>query len=880
MDPAQSDLTAQWAINPNVMYLDHGAFGGCPITVMETQEEIRRAIEADPHDFFERRYPAAIEGAKSALAKFVNADVRGIVLVTGTTQAVNIIVQSQKFATGDEILTTSHMYSSVKILLDSVATRDGAKVVVAEVPFPVRTKGEIFQSIMACVTERTKFALIDHVPSRTAIIFPVEELVAALAARGIDTLVDGAHVPGMLPLNISKINAPYYVGNCHKWMCTPRGVGFIHIRRDRVDRIKPLVIARSPHAGNPTAHDALEHQFDWQGTFDPSAWLSLPASIRFLETIVPGGHAALVKKNRQLAVDAGKIICQKLGIPFPCEEELTTSMLSVPLPDSFGPPSIGMLPLQLTLWEKHQIEVPIYAWPAHPKRVLRISAQAHNHLQQYASFAETLNFYLQQEKKCVVTPFCQSFRSNDCHPLCTDTYVRKPVCNKLLRLPTRRKSMPDLECPGHMDLFYLAKRRVADIIHKNKFNPPPILYPHAERIQEAYFPLDDWLEFGNMELELSRLTYTLTEHGARQLPMFCKETVEQLLEKSILTHWPSVVGKIKSDARDAYNNLVATTTNSGPSNVDTFCRFPIPYSTTPDLALRLWKKATVEFGQQLQNLSFHHVRQFLEIHAFLKDPFTGLFNDFERQGMIFNSLWVEVEKDISGQLPCYTWQAIVAQLALESSYLAIKKLEKVVYVHFRGHQQLTYVYVKLDKLHRVEFSLPSRVVEVIKEIIQATKGGQCLIAPITVSGITSPRTHETYNVVTDGNNRVVALTTLRFLASNQSLQAYAEKHNLDRKFQTEIRDVLLELDKMPCLKRIFGNSEVLATFAKAERVPALVVQEQSFHTAWIEEKDGGRCVILQPVQQLVFSERGTNIALPAKHQSHGRPLGFKALPLR
>jgi len=864
------------------MYLDHGAFGGCPIRVMETQEEIRRAIEADPHDFFERRYPAAIEGAKTALAKFVNADVRGLVLMTGTTQAVNVVVQSQRFSVGDEILTTSHMYSSVAMLLDFMATRDGAKVVVAEVPFPIRTKKEIFQSIMSCVTDRTKFALIDHVPSRTALIFPVEEIVAAMAVRGIDTLVDGAHVPGMIPLDISKINAAYYVGNCHKWMCTPRGVGFIHIRADRINCIKPLVIARSPHAANPTVHDTLEHQFDWQGTFDPSAWLSLPTSINFLENIVAGGHAGLINMNKGLAIESGKLICNRLGIEFPCDQELVTSMFSIPLPDSPGPPSVGMLPIQLTLWEKHQIEVPIYAWPAHPKRVLRISCQAHNFLQQYASFADILHYYLQQETACLPSPFIQSPIFKDSfQPICRDGHVRKPVCNKLVRLPSRRKERPDIESPGHVDLFRLATARVVDILRNDKSDPPPILYPHAERIQEAYFPLDDWLEIGNMELEISRLTYTLTEYRARQMPTFCEERIKELLLSSVLDNWSGLVEELKSDARNAYNSLVSTVKNSGPSQVDTFCRSPIPYSTTPDLALQLWKKSLSEFGEQLQNLSFAHVRQFLEIHAFLKDPFTGLFNDFDRQTMIFKSLWVEVEKEISGALPSFTWQATSAQLALESSYLAIKNLEKVAYVHFKGHQQLTYVYVKLDSLRRVEFSLPSRVAEVIKEIIQFHDGKACPIAPITISCVISPRTQETYKVVTDGNNRVVALTTLRFLASKESLETYASKHNHDLKFQNEIRDVLHELDKLPSPQQIFGKSNVLESFAKVDRIPALVVQEQSFHTAWIEDTAGDmeKCTLLQPVQQVVFSERGCNIALPAKHQSHGRPLGFKAMPL-
>lgn len=884
MDAEQSQLTAQWTLNPNVMYLDHGAFGGCPIRVMKTQEEIRRAIEADPHDFFERRYPTAIEGAKTALAKFVNADARGLVLMTGTTQAVNVVVQSQKFGLGDEILTTSHMYSSVAMLLDFMAARDGAKVVVAEVPFPIRTKEEIAQSIMSCVTDRTKFALIDHTPSRTGLVFPVEEIVAALAVRGIDTLVDGAHVPGMIPLDVSKINAAYYVGNCHKWMCTPRGVGFIHIRADRINRIKPLVIARSPHAANPTAHGTLEHQFDWQGTFDPSAWLSLPATINFLESVVAGGHAGLVTRNKGLAIEAGRLICNRLGIEFPCDEELVTSMVSIPLPDSLGPPSVGILPIQLTLWERHQIEVPIYAWPAHPKRVLRISCQAYNFIQQYASFADILHSYLQQEtaSPSLPSPFVQSpMFNNSCRPICRDSHVRKPVCNKLVRLPSRRKQRPDIESPGHVDLFRLAKARVVDILRNDKSDPPPILYPLAERIQETYFPLDAWLEIGNMELEISRLTYTLTEYRARQMPTFCEERIKRLLLSSVLDNWSVIVDELKLDARNAYNNLVSTVMNSGPSQVDTFCRSPIPYSTTRDVALQLWKKSLAEFGEQLQNLSFGHVRQFLEIHAFLKDPFTGLFNDFDRQTMIFNSLWVEVEKEISGALPSFTWQATAAQLALESSYLAIRNLERVTYVHFRGHQQLTYVYVKLDSLRRVEFSLPSRVAEVIKEIIQFHDGKVCTIAPITISCVISPRTQETYKVVVDGNNRVVALTTLRFLASKESLEVYASKHNHDLKLQTEIRDVLYELDKLRFLQQILGKSDVLESFAKVERIPALVVQEQSFHTAWIEDTAGdmARCMLLQPVQQVVFSERGRNFALPAKHQSHGRPLGFKAMPL-
>src|ERR1700722_1115993 len=208
---------------------------------------------------------------------------------------MNIVIHSQRFRPGDEILTTRHAYSSVLMALDLVAQRDGAQLVVADVPFPTETNEQIIQCILSRVTPRTRFAVVDHLPSRPAIIFPVKQIVSLLAARGIDTLVDGAHAPGMIELDIASINASYYVANCHKWMCSPRGVGFIHVRHDRFDRLKPLIIARSPHRVSQTEYSALQHSFDWLGTCDPSAYLAIPAPIKFLETAVQGGYRGLVQ---------------------------------------------------------------------------------------------------------------------------------------------------------------------------------------------------------------------------------------------------------------------------------------------------------------------------------------------------------------------------------------------------------------------------------------------------------------------------------------------------------------------------------------------------------------------------------------------------------
>jgi isopenicillin-N epimerase len=397
--PSPSQYINRWPLlKQDVVYLDHGAFGGCPKDTMDRHNEIRNKIESDPHDFYERHYTSTLQRSKEALASFLHADVRGLVLLPGATHALNVVIKSQMFNPGDEILTTNQAYSSCYSVMDHVAERDGVKLVIAELPFPATSPQQVLESILACVTERTRFAVIDHIPSRTAMILPIKEIVAELESRGIITLVDGAHAPGMIELDVGNINAAYYVGNCHKWMCAPRGIGFLHVREDYCETAKPLVVARSAHAAEATVHSTLEHTFDWLGTNDASAYLSLPAAIEFLSSVVPGGHRGLIQRNHDLAIEARNLVCSRLGIAPPLPDDMVGSMISIPLPDSIEPPTIGHLPLQLLLWEKYRIEIPIYAWPAHPKRVLRFSVQAHNSLEQYAWLAEILRGALDDER--------------------------------------------------------------------------------------------------------------------------------------------------------------------------------------------------------------------------------------------------------------------------------------------------------------------------------------------------------------------------------------------------------------------------------------------------------------------------------------------------
>jgi isopenicillin-N epimerase len=270
--------------------------------------------------------------------------------------------------------------------------RHGVRVVIAAVPWPSVTPSQVIEAVLGAVTQRTRLALLDHVTSPTGLVFPIEALVRALEERGIDTLVDGAHAPGMLPLSIRRIGAAYYTGNCHKWLCTPKGSGFLHVRRDRQDRMLPLAISHGFNS-NRTDRSRFRLLFDWGGTDDPTAYLCVPHAIRFLGSLLAGGWPELMRRNRALALEGRAILCAALRIPEPAPAEMIGSLAAVPLPDSRGPaPVPGSLydPLQRTLYDRHRIEVPVFTFPEHPRRLVRISAQLYNSRAQVELLARAL----------------------------------------------------------------------------------------------------------------------------------------------------------------------------------------------------------------------------------------------------------------------------------------------------------------------------------------------------------------------------------------------------------------------------------------------------------------------------------------------------------
>jgi isopenicillin-N epimerase len=322
-----------------------------------------------------------------------------LAFVPNATTGVNTVLQSLRFEPGDELLTNDHEYNATINAMRAVAARDGAQVVVANVPFPIAGPDEVADAILAAVTERTRLVLVSHVTSPTALIFPVEALVAELARRGIDTLVDAAHAPGMVPVDVDALGAAYWTGNGHKWLCGPKGTAILWVREDRRDRIHPLVVshgANAPLAGRTR----FRHEFDWVGTADPTGFLALPAAIDWMARAAPegGGWPAVMAANHALAIAGRDIVATALGIEAPAPGSMLGSMAALPLSIAGVDDDDTAEAFRRALVAEDRIQVPIGGWPvraaraeARPSQVLlRISAQLYNEPADYERLARVL----------------------------------------------------------------------------------------------------------------------------------------------------------------------------------------------------------------------------------------------------------------------------------------------------------------------------------------------------------------------------------------------------------------------------------------------------------------------------------------------------------
>lgn len=379
---------ATWQLDPDVVHLNHGSFGACPVEVLQHQTELRAEMEANPVAFMLRRYQPLLEESRGAMADFVGADEAGMVFVPNATYGVNSVLRSlePELGPGDEIVITSHTYNACRNAAVATAERVGATVVVAPIPFPITAPMDAVAAVQDVLTDRTVLLLIDHVTSATGLRLPLEEIITAVDPS-VAVLVDGAHAPGMIDIDLAGLGASFYTANCHKWICAPKGAAFLWVDEDRRATTMPAAISHGYNDGWPGSGSRFHAQFDWTGTDDPTARLCVAAA---LETV--GGHhrdgwAGIRSSNHDLAVAGRRIVADALGCALPAPEEMLGSIASLPVPPEREPQASIFDPLTDALHRRWSIEVPVFAWPASPERLLRISAQQYNTIEDYEALA-------------------------------------------------------------------------------------------------------------------------------------------------------------------------------------------------------------------------------------------------------------------------------------------------------------------------------------------------------------------------------------------------------------------------------------------------------------------------------------------------------------
>ncbi|MCB9546109.1 MAG: aminotransferase class V-fold PLP-dependent enzyme [Myxococcales bacterium] len=385
-------LKDHWTLDPKTRFLNHGSFGACPRVVLDAQRRWQDQMERQPVRFFMTELPPLLDAARARVAALVDAPAEDLAFVTNATTGVNTVLRALRLGPGDALLATDHTYQACRRSLEFIAAQTGAALQIVAIPFPGTTADGIVEAVLGAVTPQTRVALLDHVTSQTGLVFPIERLVKALDDRGVDALVDGAHAPGMVPVSLRKMQPAWYTANLHKWCCAPKGAALLYVRPDRRRDLHPLNISHGYVPGGD-----LRAEFDWTGTWDPTAWLTVPAALDFLDGV--GGLPAIQARNRALALTGRDHLLRVLGIPAPAADDLIGSMAAVPLPPAAGAPLTGLgTPdaWQRALLADHGIEVPIIAWPAPPRRVLRISAQLYNHEGEYLVLASALGELLAQ----------------------------------------------------------------------------------------------------------------------------------------------------------------------------------------------------------------------------------------------------------------------------------------------------------------------------------------------------------------------------------------------------------------------------------------------------------------------------------------------------
>jgi isopenicillin-N epimerase len=369
------NLARQFLLREDVVFLNHGSFGACPRPVFEAYQNFQLELESEPVEFLGRRLTELMHAPRIALAAELGTSQDNIAAVINATSGLNIVARSLPLKPGDQILTTDHEYSALEKTWAFVCRQTGAEVVVVKVPMPLTSEAAFTQALVDGMTDRTKVLFLSHITSPTALVFPIGPAIAEARRRGIWSVIDGAHTPGHIPLDLDALGADFYSGNCHKWFMTPKGSAFLYARPELQGMIDPLVIShgwtadsKQPGAKGAFGNSPFIDEIEVQGTRDPSAWLAVPEALRFRRD---NDWASVTSHCTALAQDTARRLGELTGLaPLSSPEFSAPQMVAMPIPEC------DTAEIHKTLFDRYRIEIPVFKWQDHC--IARLSVQGYN----------------------------------------------------------------------------------------------------------------------------------------------------------------------------------------------------------------------------------------------------------------------------------------------------------------------------------------------------------------------------------------------------------------------------------------------------------------------------------------------------------------------
>jgi isopenicillin-N epimerase len=385
-----SSLKEHFHLDPTIHFLNHGSFGATPKPVFEAYQNWQLRLERQPVLFLGRELSELLKESRQVLGEYLHASADDLVYIPNATHGVNIAARSLDLKPGDEILTTDHEYGACDYTWDYVCAKTGAKYIHQSIPLPVQTEAEIVEQFWDGVTSKTKVVYLSHISSSTALRFPVETICQRASSAGILSIIDAAHAPGQIPVDLQRLGADIFFGNCHKWMLAPKGAAFLYVRPEIQDRIDPLVVSWGM---NPTPEIATGSRFidilQWTGTKDPTAALTVPTAIQFMKE----HHWEQVRYQCHVLLrQAIERVCELSGLPplYPLDSNFYNQMGIAPLPNC------DLAMLKSRLYEEYRIEVPLTEWQ--DRQFIRISIQGYNGQEDVEALIEALARLLPQVK--------------------------------------------------------------------------------------------------------------------------------------------------------------------------------------------------------------------------------------------------------------------------------------------------------------------------------------------------------------------------------------------------------------------------------------------------------------------------------------------------